>query len=122
LNKKLSVEVNALGRAILLSLVLSLISGIVVYYSSLQETLLTSLGKIIIIITVFYAGCYVSKSYGTKGLVRGSTMGLVFFILILMATFIFNPAQISFAAFFSALGICLVAGGLGGILGIGLSQ
>ena len=49
-------------------------------------------------------------------------MGLVFFILMLIATFIFNSSLIGFKTFIYTLGLCVVAGGLGGILGIGLSD
>ena len=122
MNKSMSIEIKTLGRTLLLSVVLALVAGTIVYYTSLQETLLSSLGKIILIFTIFVAGCSVSKSYGNKGLVRGIGMGIAYFILISAATLIFMPAFFKFSAVISTLLISITAGGLGGILGIGLGD
>lgn len=122
MDKFKSVELKAIGRALSVSFMLCILVASVVYYSGLRETLLASLGKIILTISVFWAGSYVSKYYGTKGLVRGMTMGVVFFILMLIATLLFSKATISLGSFFYSLAVCIVAGGLGGILGIGLSD
>lgn len=122
MNKTLSVELKILGRTLLLSALLALISGVIVYYTPLPESLLSPLGKIILIFTIFIAGCLVSKAYGSKGLVRGMSMGIIYFILVLAFTFIFDPSIVSFKIFLAALLTALTAGGLGGILGIGLTD
>ena len=122
MSKNMSCELKTMIKTLSFSLVLALITGTIVYYTSLNEALLSSLGKVILIFTVFMTGCSVSKSYGNKGLVRGMTMGTVYFILILIATLVFIPSLLSFASVVYTLLICLAAGGLGGILGIGLSD
>ncbi len=122
MNKNLSIEVKGLGRGLVVSLVLCLVSAAAVYYSGLKETLLPSLGNIIMIISVFWAGCYVSREHGSKGLVRGISMGLLFFILMLIATYGFNPSLIGLKSFLQSLCICIFSGALGGIAGIGLSE
>ena len=122
MNRFLTIELRALGRAVLLSLILCVLSATVVYFSGLSETLLPSLGKVILIVSVFLAGCQVSKYYGSRGLLRGISMGIICFILLLITTLIFNASLIAFKTFVYALLICLVSGGLGGILGIGLSD
>ncbi len=121
MSKSMSTEISILIKTLALSIVLALIAGTIVYYTSLAESLLSTLGKIILIITIFTGGCLVSQSYGNKGLFRGLTMGTAYFILILAATFIFVPALLSFSNVIYTLLIALAAGGLGGILGIGLS-
>jgi putative membrane protein (TIGR04086 family) len=122
MKNNLSIELRGLARILLVSIVLCLVSAIIVYYSGLRETLLAPLGKLILIISIFFGGCYVSKTYGSKGLVRGMSTGTMFFLLILIATLVFNPAVVSLKTFFYTLIICIVSGGLGGILGIGLSD
>lgn len=122
MDKILPVELRGLARAFTVSLILCLLSAAVVYFSGLSEALLTSLGKIILIIGVFCGSCYVTKEYGSKGLVRGLSMGIMFFILMLIATLIFNSSLISFKTFLYTLLICLASGALGGIFGIGLSD
>lgn len=122
MDKKLSIEVKGLGKGILVSLVLCLLVTPVVYFTGIKETVMPALGNLILAIGIFWCSCYVSKSYGSKGLVRGVSMGLVFFILMLIATFISNSSLIGFKTFLYTLSLCLVAGSLGGILGIGLSD
>ncbi len=117
-----TVEMKAIGRALLISFILSVLIAVIIYFTGLKETLLASLGKIILTISVFWAGSYVSKFHGSKGLVRGMSMGLVFFIIMLIATIIFNQSVISLSSFFYSLAVCMAAGGLGGILGISLSD
>ena len=117
----MSIELAALIKTLLFSLILALITGSVVYFTPLQETLLSALGKVIIIITVFTGGCLVSRNHGNKGLVRGMGMGSIYFVLIVAATLIFSPAALNFPSVIYTLLISLAAGGLGGILGIGLA-
>lgn len=119
---KTSVEVKALGKALALSLILCLLTGTIIYYTNLKETLLAPLGKIIIIIAIFTAACSITKFYGNRGLIRGISTGIAFFILMFIATLLFNNSTINMASFFYTLLLCIIAGGLGGILGIGLSD
>lgn len=122
MDKKIPVELCGLGSAAGLSLILCLLSATIIYFTSLSEELLACVGKIILIVAVFWGGCYVSKAHGSKGLVRGISMGIVFFILMLAATLICNAALISLKTFFYTLFICIASGAVGGILGIGLSD
>lgn len=122
MDKKLPVELKGLGKGLLVSLLLCLLAAPLIYFTGIRETIMPTLGNLILAVGVFWCGCYVSKSYGSKGLVRGISMGLTFFILMLIATFTFNSSLIGFKTFFYNLVLCLAAGGLGGILGIGLSD
>lgn len=118
---RLPVELKGLGKALLVAIILGVATAVVVYFTGLQETLLGPLSKLVLIISVFWGGCHISKAYGSKGLIRGMSLGLMFFIIMLIATLIFNPALIGLKTFISNLLICIVSGALGGILGIGLS-
>lgn len=119
---KLPVELKGLGKGLLVSLGLCLLSAPLIYFTGIEETVMPTLANLILAAGIFWCGCYVSKSYGSKGLVRGLTMGLTLFILMLIATFAFNSSLIGFKTFLYNLVLCLAAGGLGGILGIGLSD
>ena len=119
---KLPIELKGLIKSLLLGIIACVMLAGVIYYSGLQETLMAPLGKLVLIASVFYAGCYASKSYGNKGLIRGITMGVLFFILLIIASLIFHAAPISLTNFFTSLAICVGAGTVGGILGIGLSD
>lgn len=119
--KNLPVELKGLGKAIIIALVLGIVAAVVVYFTDLQETLLNPLANIVLIISIFYGSCYLSKSHGNKGLLRGMSFGLSFFILMLAATIILNPALIDFKSFIYNLLICMISGILGGIVGVGIS-
>jgi len=121
-NKKLSVELNGLGRSLLLSLLLSLLAAVLIYYTSLQETLMVSLANIIIILSVFWGGCHVSKTYGSKGLLHGSITGIFFFFFLLAVTLFIDLSLVTAKSIIYTLLACTLSGGLGGILGIGLSD
>jgi len=122
LGAKLPIEVKGLVSSLLLGMIACVAMAGVIYYSSLEETLLAPLGKLVLIASVFYAGCYASKTYGNKGLIRGITMGVLFFILLIIASLIFHAAPIRLSNFFATLATCIGAGAIGGILGIGLSD
>ncbi|HNX28978.1 MAG TPA: TIGR04086 family membrane protein [Syntrophomonadaceae bacterium] len=122
MHKSMSIEIKTLIKTLSFSLVLALITGTIVYSTSLNESLLSALGKIILIITIFSGGCLASKSHGNKGLFRGLTMGTAYFILILAATLVFVPSLLKLSSVIYTLLISLAAGSLGGILGIGLAD
>ncbi|MDD3854045.1 MAG: TIGR04086 family membrane protein [Syntrophomonadaceae bacterium] len=122
MNKPGSVEIMAISKAIAISLVLCIFAGTIVYYSSIPDTSMALIGKLIVLLSIFWAGCYVSRHYGSKGLVRGISMGIAFFIVMLIATLAFDTSLISPGGLLYSLTTCIVAGGLGGILGLGLSD
>lgn len=120
--KKLPAELKGLGIAILMGILLCTLAAALVYFTGLKETILNPLGKAVLVSSVFTGGCIVSKAYGNKGLVRGISLGIMFFILMLITTLIASPAHIYLKGFLYTLTACIVSGGLGGILGIGLSE
>ena len=120
--KKLPAELKGLGIAILMGIVLCTLAATVVYFTELSETILNPLGNLVMVLSVFTGGCIVSKSYGNKGLIRGTSLGIMFFILMLITTLIASSGQIYFTGFLYTLLACIVSGGLGGILGIGLNE
>jgi len=122
MDKKLPVELIGVGKGLLITLILCFLMAPLIYFTGIKETIMPTLGNIILAIGVFWCGCSVSRFYGSKGLVRGLIMGLAFFIFLLIVTFICDFSLISIKAFFYTLSLCLVSGALGGILGIGLSD
>jgi putative membrane protein (TIGR04086 family) len=120
--KNFSIELTGILKAIVYSLVLSILATVLIYYSSLPETLFAPLGNLIMVISIFMGACHVSKAHGSKGLIRGVNMGVVFFILMFMATLAFNSSLISIKSFLFTLLLCVISGALDGILGVGLSD
>ena len=120
--RKIPVEMIGLGRAVILAVLLGFLLAVVLYYTGLKESILHPAARLILIASVFTGGCYVSKIRASKGLVRGMSLGVGFFILMLIANLAFKSAFPGLKDIFYTLAICILAGGAGGILGIGLSE
>lgn len=118
----LSVEMKALGKALLLSIFLTIISAALVYYTRISEMIFPTLGRIILAATAFYAACATARVRGSKGLLRGFNMGAAVFILVFIATLALEPAAVGLKTFACAFLLCLVAGAMGGIVGVGLYE
>ncbi|MGI6435981.1 MAG: TIGR04086 family membrane protein [Syntrophomonadaceae bacterium] len=120
--KNISIELNGLARAILISLLLAVAAATVVYFTRLSEESFGLLAKIILAGGVFTGAAYVAKARATRGLVRGLNFGVMIFILMLIATLATNPGLIGIKSSLYNLLLCMVSGALGGVLGIGLSN
>lgn len=120
--KQFSAELKGLGVAVGLGIILSILSAALVYFTGLAETILNPLSKLVLVISVLTGGCVVSKAHGNRGLVRGVSLGIMFFILMLIITLIASSGHIYLKGFLYTLTACIVSGGLGGILGIGLTE
>jgi putative membrane protein (TIGR04086 family) len=114
----LNIELAALGKAFIWSVLLCLVAGAIVNLTSLSENLLPYLGKAIFLLTVFVGAFYSARAYGSKGLIRGINMGLLFFITILIITMILQKAALGLTTLLWVLLQCIAAGGAGGIAGI----
>ncbi len=113
-------------RGFLVALVSAVIIGsvlaLVVYWSPLRETLLDPLADFTLMLSVFIGGWSSAHHHGNRGLVRGVAIGLTFFAFVFLVTLIVNPALVSFASMIKDLALGMVCGGLGGILGVGMSE
>ncbi|NSW83879.1 MAG: TIGR04086 family membrane protein [Syntrophothermus sp.] len=117
-----SVELKGLLLTCTVAAVLGALVAAIVYFSPLKETTLAPLVNLVLIIAVFVGGSYVAKTRGSRGLIGGITLGIMFFVVMFVLTLIFSPNLPGFKSFLQHLCICLIAGGLGGIFGIGLSS
>lgn len=117
-----SPELRGLILSGLIALVLGSFLAVLVYITPLRETLLDSLANLIMIIAVFAGGSYVAKTRGSRGLIGGMTLGILFFVLMFILTLIFSPSLPGFKSFLQNFFFCLISGALGGIFGIGMSD
>jgi len=104
-------------NSIILAIALSILLGIVFFFTSMRETMLPALAAVIIVVSVFWGGRITAKRIGSKGLILGAGVGLAFFVLTGIVTF-FDGASFIFSSIIKQFGLCLVAGALGGIFGV----
>ncbi|AQS59115.1 TIGR04086 family membrane protein [Desulforamulus ferrireducens] len=105
-----------------LSLILSTLAGLCYYFTSLSENTMPWAAAIILFLSVAIGGAYAAKRAGTKGLFNGLGVGVATFILIWILVGFFLPGNVLFMGALGKLTLTLVAGGLGGTLGVGLAS
>lgn len=120
--KKIIYDIKSLSWTALISIVLSILSAAVIYFTNLPETLLKSLSTAVLIVSVLPGGFYAGKIYGSKGFLHGSRIGLLVFAIILVASFITKETGINSKEILLTMITCCVSGAVGGILGVGFSE
>ena len=115
-------KLSALVIVSLTSLVVGAILAILVYYTGLHETLINPLADCTLILAVFVGAFWAAKTRGSRGLITGLSVGGLFFILVFLATLILDPGRIEAGSFLSHIFLAVVAGSLGGIVCVGMSN
>lgn len=99
------------------SLALSFIAGIIFYYGGIAEIWTSAISSAIFSCSVFAGGLFTGLKAGQKGLLHGLVVGIIFILLILILTW-FLPAEMNWLIFLKKVVYALIAGALGGILGV----
>lgn len=115
-------KLSALVIISLISLVLGAVLAILVYYTMLRETLLNPLADCTFILAIFTGAFWAAKTRGSRGLITGFSVGGLFFVIVFLLTLILEPGSIEVGSFLSNIFLSLVAGSLGGIVGVGMSN
>jgi len=100
----------------ILALLMSLVFGALVSYTSLPESELSI--HIIFGSSIFVAAFITAYQAGTKGLYYGLAVGLGFILLVLFLSSIFWPDTPSWLKMGEKTILALVSGGVGGIIGV----
>lgn len=107
---------TGLIHSLLLGLGLAVFLGFSLYFTPLSQGLLSLLANIIIALAVFFGGLQAARIASTRGLVQGLAVGLLFFLVILAISW--PGGTFTVGAIGRKLGICLLAGAMGGIAGL----
>lgn len=115
-----SFHVSLILKGILLAtifaLLLSLVFGVLLSFTSLPESELSI--NIIVGASIFVAALVTAYKAGTKGLYYGLSVGLGFIVLVLILSAIFWSGTPSWIKVAEKSIIALVSGGIGGIVGV----
>lgn len=118
---KFVYEAKGLGIAAVLSIILASITGMVLYYSPLPETLTSSLANVILVLSILTGSGYVSYKRGSKGLIRGLTFGMLCFVAMLILSFM-SSENVNTISCLRDLAVAAITGLLGGVLGVSLNN
>lgn len=114
-------EVKGLGISTFLALLLATFSGLVLYFTQLPETLTGPLSNVILVLSIIAGSGYVSYKRGNKGLMRGISFGMAFFVIMLFLSLVMTE-PVNTMGCLRDLAIAVSTGLLGGILGVSLSS
>lgn len=116
-----SILKGALG-AILISIFLSLIFTLSLHFTSLSESYIPALASLIFFISILLGSTISSKIAGSKGLFHGIGVGITYLLFALIVGFFVAGDAFSALVFIKKILYALLASGLGGVIGVGLSH
>ena len=102
--------------ATILAMLLSLVFGVILSFTSLPESELSI--NIIFGASIFIAAFIMAHQAGTSGLYYGLAVGLGFILLVLILSAIFWSETPSWLIMGEKTILALVSGGVGGIIGV----
>ncbi len=114
----------ALGKGLLVTLILSvvliIVCGLIFHFSSTSENLLPWVTAFILFFSVLAGSTMAARQAGTKGLVHGIGVGILFFLAIWFLV-VLLPGSFAVISMTYKLLIAVTGGALGGVLGVAVS-
>ncbi|MDH7479434.1 MAG: TIGR04086 family membrane protein [Syntrophomonadaceae bacterium] len=104
---------------VLLSGLLGILTGLLLHLTTLPE-LSASLSITALALILFVGGLTAAYRAGGRGLLVGSEVALVFIVLMFAATLIFYPGQLAWKTAITKSIVSLLAGALGGVVGVAI--
>lgn len=111
---------KGLIRAYVLSLILFMVSGLVITYTSIGENVYPILTSIILIISIAYAAIFVAVKLGVRGWLHGAVVGIIYISLIVLLSKVFMDDYILDRYVLYRYIISIATGTVGGMIGINL--
>lgn len=111
-----SLILKGILLAATLALFLSLVFGLLLSFTSIPESDLSS--NIIFGVSIVVAAFIIAHQAGTRGLYYGLAVGLGFILLVLLLSGVFWSSSPSWLKMGEKTILALVSGGVGGIVGV----
>jgi putative membrane protein (TIGR04086 family) len=123
-NRELNVATIFKGfiYAVTVSVILVLLISLIFYLTPLSEKFLEIISLLIIFTSVFIGGFIASKKAGTRGLVQGIGVGLIFLFFNLILSLLFGTDEFISNVLLAKTAASLIGGSLGGIIGISFAD
>jgi putative membrane protein (TIGR04086 family) len=118
------LNIQAVVRGTILSFIFAVIliltAAAITYNFNQLASMTMGISLAIYLIACFVAGAFASRIAGNKGLWHGLLAGFLVFLCSLMISIVIVPGHLVFAYIFKKLLVSLIAGVIGGILGVGI--
>ena len=108
--------------ALIIASLLNLLAGTIMYYSTVSDLWLGGLATFIFGLSIFCGGIVASFKASTKGLLHGISVGVLFLVVAALISGLMDSTTIVGATLLKKTLIAIIAGGMGGILGVTLSK
>lgn len=116
----------AVLRGTVIALIVSILGaaalGLVFYFSNLSEKIMPLAAVGVLFLSVFIGGLLAAYNAGNRGIYHGLAVGFAFFVASWLLVVLFFPGNTVFLSVLQKFLVTAIAGGLGGILGVGLSS
>lgn len=117
---QISCVCKGLLCSVLITIVFSLIFGLLLQYTPLSESFLPSISTFIFFISMFLGSTIAAYTAGHKGLLYSTTVSFTYFLLTLFFCFFPAPSLLTFSLLLKKTMLTITSSILGGIIGIGL--
>lgn len=111
---------KSLGLALCSTLILLFIVSILLTYTPLKESTMSTINTIIMIISITIGSIYVAIKVEEKGWINGGIIGGLYFIILLLLNYLFiKPFQMDIYTLGKFI-VALITGIIGGMIGINM--
>lgn len=120
------INFKTIIKSVLISYVLSIILlaifSIILTYTSFPESSISLVVMVVSIISILYAAKIAAAKAKSRGWIIGSAAGLMYMFILYLISLIFTHRPVFDSHVFSIFGIGLLAGAIGGVIGINLKK
>ncbi len=116
----ISLLLKGIVFAFLFSLLCFLILSIILSFTSISESIIKPASYIVMIVSIVIASGYVAQRVNKKGWIHGGVTGLLYILVLTIIGYFTGGGFIFDQLLISRILLGIVAGSIGGILGINL--
>ncbi|KGG81518.1 hypothetical protein Y919_00730 [Caloranaerobacter azorensis H53214] len=106
--------------SIAISIICIIVLAVILTYTSLSESVVPILNSIIMIVSIALGAIYTSVRIKKKGWLNGAIIGLLYFILLILVSYIFiRSYKINSHVIIKGI-VAIITGAVGGMIGVNL--
>lgn len=108
--------------SLIISVVLSFIISLILHFTSISEAFLPAFATLIFFLSILLGSTICAKQAGNRGLIHGLIVAFIYLFLSLILSVLISSDPFSWVMFAKKIAYTILAGALGGIIGIGLTN
>jgi putative membrane protein (TIGR04086 family) len=109
---------KALGRSLILSVVLLIATSLIFYFTNLSEGFMSSSVWIITILSISYGSIFGARRVGSRGFVHGAVIGVLYIVVLAVIAILAERGQVNVISYIIMLVMAIIVGTLSGMIGM----